>query len=215
MRPGRSLAPISSKRDTEEGTWVKLGHTSTQPSTPSNLPGGWGLQYQVCGHFPLDQTFSSGFIVGWFNHGMHLTLIWNCLSCSPLDLTPILAKILTSDPYKSWPLKPRLSVGATRQSFYSFISVVLSNSNKRWMLLRHLDMILALGAPVVCMGEFSLKIKWLDFRVGWLLPLAVTRSPLSRAHHSEVSGRVGKSVPKRRSRQPDRTKNLTESVIKS
>ena len=53
------------------------------------------LQYKS----PLDQTLSR-FMVGWFNYEIRLTLISNCLSSSPLDLTPILAKILTSDPYK-------------------------------------------------------------------------------------------------------------------
>ena len=37
-------------------------------------------------------------------------LFRTALSSSPLELAPILTKILTSDPYKSWPLKTRLSV---------------------------------------------------------------------------------------------------------
>ena len=35
------------------------------------------------------------------NHELSLTLIWKCLSSILKDLTPILAKILTSDPYNS------------------------------------------------------------------------------------------------------------------
>ena len=39
-----------------------------------------------------------------------MILIWKCLSSYLSNMTLTLAKILTSDPYNSWPLFPRLSV---------------------------------------------------------------------------------------------------------
>ena len=44
------------------------------------------------------------------NREINLTLMWKSLSSVLQDLTPIVTKILTSDPYESWPLLPRMSV---------------------------------------------------------------------------------------------------------
>ena len=69
-------------------------------------------------------------MVGWFNYEICLTLIWNCcLSSSPFDLTPIMTKILTSDPYTSWPLKHRLSVVYKNVDFKTQESFVIQKDH--------------------------------------------------------------------------------------
>ena len=44
------------------------------------------------------------------NHEISLTFVWKSLSSDLQDLTSIMTKILISDPHKSWPLLPIMSL---------------------------------------------------------------------------------------------------------